>query len=383
MIRALVTDATYKNALGAIRCLGRHGAVVTAGAARRWGQGFLSAYTKSKLVYPPPANEEGFLSAILRTVEAEQIDVILPIGGETTRALSRHKERVERYAAVPVADWTAMEIASNKRRTMDMAAHLGVPIPKTYRAIDEVAEFPVVVKEVHGSGGVHYVNSEDQLRALPTDASVIQEYVPGEGFGFFALFVGGEEQAIFMHRRIREYPVTGGASTAAESFYDPVLRDLGLRLLRGLRWHGVAMVEFKRDRRDGEYKLMEINPKFWGSLDLAIACGVEFPWLAVEAAVGRDIEPVMTYPTGVRFRWVLDDFMRTLANPSSARAFMRDFSPSVRDDLVWSDPKPLIFQTMISVAVTVRRLAAGQLRRPHGEPGIRHVQGTRSAAAGS
>jgi predicted ATP-grasp superfamily ATP-dependent carboligase len=78
-----------------------------------------------------------------------------------------------------------------------------------------------------------------------------------------------------MHRRIREYPITGGASTAAESFYDPALRDLRLTLLRALNWHGVAMVEFKKDQRDGTHKL--INAKFWGSLDLAIAAGVDFP----------------------------------------------------------------------------------------------------------
>lgn len=67
-----------------------------------------------------------------------------------------------------------------------------------------------------------------------------------------------------MHKRMREYPITGGSSTAAESMYDPELRDLGLTLLKALDWHGVAMVEFKKDSRDGKYKLMEINPKFWG-----------------------------------------------------------------------------------------------------------------------
>ena len=173
-----------------------------------------------------------------------------------------------------------------------------------------------------------------------------------------------------MHRRLRENPITGGSSTAAESFYDDELRELGLRLLRALEWDGVAMVEFKRDQRDGLYKLMEINPKFWGSLDLALAAGIEFPWLAVETALGRDIGPVRSYPTGVRFRWVYEDLLRTIANPSSARAFLRDFSSDVHDDLVWNDPKPLVVQAAVTTVSAFHRLTTGRLRRPHGTPSV-------------
>ena len=85
------------------------------------------------------------------------------------------------------------------------------------------------------------------------------------------------------------------------------------------------MVEFKKDTRDGQFKLMEINPKFWGSLDLAIAAGVDFPYLAARMAAEGDIDPVEDYRVGVRFRWVFDDAMRTLAAPGDLGAFVRDF----------------------------------------------------------
>jgi predicted ATP-grasp superfamily ATP-dependent carboligase len=367
--RVLVTDASYKNALAAIRNLGRHDVEITGGAVRRIAPGLFSRYTSSRMVYPAPAREDEFVEAIIRTIEKDGVDVVLPVGGETTRVLSNHKSRVIQHAALPVADSSAMEIASDKAKTMELAARLGVPIPRTFASAAEVDRFPVVVKAAQGSGDVHYVNSADELRATDTGGALIQEYVPGEGFGFFALFVDGRERAIFMHRRLREYPVTGGASTAAESFYDPVLCELGLRLLRALDWHGVAMVEFKRDLHDGQYKLMEINPKFWGSLDLALAAGVEFPWLAVRAALGQEFEPVMTFPSGVRFRWVFDDLLHVLARPRSAGVFIRDFSPGVHDDLDWKDPGPLLVQGGVSTVSALRRVATGQLRRPHGAPG--------------
>lgn len=83
-----------------------------------------------------------------------------------------------------------------------------------------------------------------------------------------------------MHRRIREVP----PSSAAESTYNSELLKLGRKILELLNWHGVAMVEFRRDSATGEFKLIEINPKFWGTLDLAIAAEIDFPHLAVQMA---------------------------------------------------------------------------------------------------
>lgn len=87
-----------------------------------------------------------------------------------------------------------------------------------------------------------------------------------------------------MHKRIRELYTMGGPSTCAISVYDPKLLDYGLKILGALNWHGIAMVEFKKDSKDGTFKLMEINPKFWGSLDLAIASGIDFPYLLYKMA---------------------------------------------------------------------------------------------------
>ena len=95
---------------------------------------------------------------------------------------------------------------------------------------------------------------------------LIQEYIHGDGYGVEILCNHGEQRAIFMHRRLREYPVTGGASTLRESVYNEKVKNIALDLMRDLEWHSVAMVEFKLDEKDGMSKLMEINGRFWGSL---------------------------------------------------------------------------------------------------------------------
>src|SRR6202000_289676 len=97
--------------------------------------------------------------------------------------------------------------------------------------------------------------------------------------GFFGLGRRGRVVAYFMHRRLHEVPPSGGPSAMAMSWRDPRLMDLGERFFAATEWHGPAMVEFKRARRDGQYYLIEVNPKFWGSLDLSIASGVDFPLL--------------------------------------------------------------------------------------------------------
>jgi predicted ATP-grasp superfamily ATP-dependent carboligase len=119
------------------------------------------------------------------------------------------------------------------------------------------------------------------------------------------LFNKGETRAIFTHKRIREYPESGGPSTLRESVRYPEIEEHATRLLKKLNWHGVAMVEFRIDARNNEPKLMEINPRFWGSLQLAVYSGVDFPYLFYQMAMKGDVEPVMDYEIGKRVRWLL------------------------------------------------------------------------------
>jgi predicted ATP-grasp superfamily ATP-dependent carboligase len=368
-VNVLVTDAENRNALAAIRSLGRRGVRVLAGSDRRLARGFYSRYSAEKLRYPPPEDEDVFVEFVLSLSRAGSLDVVLPIGYAANRTLSRHLEQLTPHVAIPVAGWRAMEVASSKERTIPFANEAGIDVPRTYAEAREVESFPVVVKRSLGAGGVRYVNDRAELEEIDTTEAVVQEWIPGEGYGYFGLFERGRERAHFMHRRLREYPVTGGPSTAAESIYDRELAELGKGLLGALEWHGVAMVEFKKDARDGRYRLMEVNPKFWGSLDLSIVAGVDFPWLATQMALGRLKGPAPTYRTGVRFRWLFDDVMHVAARPASLGAFLRDFrDPDVHQDVCLRDPKPALFVGAKTAAMLFGRAGRRTLRYPHGVP---------------
>jgi predicted ATP-grasp superfamily ATP-dependent carboligase len=170
----------------------------------------------------------------------------------------------------------------------------------------------------------------------------VQECVAGVGVGFFALFDHGQPKRIFMHRRLRELPVAGGMSTAACAYYHETLKDYGLRILSALKWHGVAMVEFKYQEESDRLVLMEINPKFWGSVELALEAGVEFAADLVRVFRGEPLAYSQCYDRQLHFYWPLDgDLVHLLRTwqPGKVREY---FAPHARTNLGYSHTADLL-----------------------------------------
>ncbi|MEK7499553.1 MAG: ATP-grasp domain-containing protein, partial [Patescibacteria group bacterium] len=143
---------------------------------------------------------------------------------------------------------------------------------------------------------------------LKSQPFMLQEFVPGSGAGIFALYNQGQAIAFFAHQRIREKPPEGGISVFSRSVVVPIELERSARaLLDDVQWHGVAMVEF-RQTPTGEYYLMEVNTRFWGSLQLAIDSGVDFPALLLAACEGQDLPARIPYREGQQLRWLLGDF---------------------------------------------------------------------------
>lgn len=369
-IKVLITDAGYKHTLGAVRSLGKAGFFIIAMSPNKMAQSFFSRYCNEKLICPNPRDEEQFIEFLIGYLKRNTVDVLLPIGYITTVTISRHKKELLPYVKIPVAEYEIMQIASNKEKTMQLAEKLNISIPIEYNSIRKIEKFPIVAKGIFESGHIHYINSTEDLQQIDFEDYILQEYIPGEGYGFYALFNHGIVRAYFMHKRVREYPITGGASTCAVSFYDENLKQAGLRLLESLHWHGVAMVEFKKDARDGKFKLMEINPKFWGSLDLSIASGMNFPVLIVKMALQGDIEPAFHYNDHIRFRWPFpDDILHFFANPKSIfEIIMESFHKNTKSNIWLKDFLPTIIQIWEAGWGLSSRIVRGNLRYPHGKP---------------
>jgi predicted ATP-grasp superfamily ATP-dependent carboligase len=198
---------------------------------------------------------------------------------------------------------------------------------------------------------------------------VIQELIPpgGDTYGFEGLFnKNSEPRAVFVHKRLREFPITGGPSTLRVGVDNEEVKELGIRLLQALQWYGLAMVEFKVDPRDNRPKLMEINGRFWGSLPVSIASGVDFPYLLCKLATEGDIKPDLDYKKGVKARLLFyEDFKHLFAvlkgqstrwgyrSPGrlkTLREFIKIYEKDVTYDyLSFDDPVPGILRILSPV----------------------------------
>lgn len=319
----LVTDAQLRHSLAIIRSLGKRGLPVVAGDCERVSTGFFSKYVKSRVVYPDPEeNEEAFLDFIFQLVRKEKIEMIIPVSDKVLIPLSRRKAELEKYTILPTADYETVIKARDKERTLRIAQEIGFPMPKTYfvseeRELEQIREYPVILKPRFGSGsrGIVLCKNFPELKESFQKQSreygplLAQEFIAqGQDVGYYSLFDKNSRPVVWtIQRRIRSYPISGGPSTFRETVDHPEVRELGERILTHLNWQGVAMVEFKIDQRDGRPKLMEINPRFWGSLALSVEAGIDFPYLLYLLYSGKEIPAsVQTqYRVGVKSRWLL------------------------------------------------------------------------------
>jgi hypothetical protein len=173
-----------------------------------------------------------------------------------------------------------------------------------------------------------------------------QEYVAGPGWGFSALYWQGRRVRGLVHQRIREWPPSGGTSACAESVPDAeAIARAGTTLLDALAWHGVAMVEFKGEAEPGQFALIEINAKFWGSHDVVLAAGVDIPGNLVALLEGSAVAPQGPYRR-VRFAWPFGgDLWHGLFHPQSLPRVLWDaVSPGVARSFRWDDPLPSLYE---------------------------------------
>jgi predicted ATP-grasp superfamily ATP-dependent carboligase len=337
----LITDGYWRKTLAAVRALGRSGERVVVGEKTHFSPALFSKYARP-VVYPSPTTRPADFARWLREAPARLgCDVLLPMEEDTLLfALAR---RASISARLPFAAHELVYRAGDKSWTLARAAECGVPAPRTWAdpaAVD--APGPFVVKPVRGSGsrGLAYCDRAGLAESW-RPGCLIQERAAGEGWGVSCLMsAGGEVLALFTHRRLREYPPTGGPSTLRESARDRDLEEAAVKLLRHIGWSGVAMVEFKKGP-DG-WRLMEINPRFWGSLALADDAGVNFPLLLVKWARGEKVAPVLDWNVGVRTRvFFPGEVMHFLANPDRSKMDPGLFDFSANDDyLRGEDPKP-------------------------------------------
>jgi predicted ATP-grasp superfamily ATP-dependent carboligase len=326
----LVLDAAQRSALAVTRSLGRLDEVVITTAERTSDNlAGASRYSSAQLVYPcPETTPQAFIAWMAETLRSHHFDWVFPTTEVTSQLLlSAHQEIPG--LRLPFAPLQTVMALADKGALTARAQDLNVPVPRSRLyanrgalVMDELT-FPLVIKPCLSkiclqtnwlATSVFVAQNQLELEQglakrpyLNEQPFMVQEFIPGAGAGVFALYNQGQAVAFFAHQRLREKPPEGGVSVLSQSAkVTPELERYARTLLDDVAWHGVAMVEFRKTP-GGEYYLMEVNTRFWGSLQLAIDAGVDFPALLLNACEGRPLPDQVTYRVGQRLRWLLGD----------------------------------------------------------------------------
>jgi predicted ATP-grasp superfamily ATP-dependent carboligase len=333
-IPAAVVDVGWVNGLAAIRSLGRAGVRVLAVDHRPSALGFRSKYGESVLSPDPFTDEHRFVNVLRALGEV----VVFPTHDDSLNAIARYADDLD--VLTPFSDWSLLERVQSKRAQLEQAAAAGVDIPTP-----DPGRFPVIVKP---DRSVEFkrrykrqafrcetrAELDDALAKTEEFGPIVQELVPGGDDTLYTvgsyLDADGRALGVFCGRKLRQTPRGIGTCRVGEALWVPEVVDAALTLLRAFGYRGLSQVEFKRDPRDGRYKLMEINARLWQWHGLATACGVDLPLIAYRDLTGEAVPDV--HMDGHGKRWAI-----TLM-PGETPAPQRP--PYVEAVFALDDPKP-------------------------------------------
>jgi D-aspartate ligase len=389
---AVVFQVSHACGLGIVRDLVPHGVPVLALDPHPGAIGLRSRYAVGHVCPDPLADEEAFVAWLERFgATLPQRAVVFPSHDEFIWPLSRHAERLEPWFIVPFARWNVMSKLHDKRAQMEAASRAGVDTPKTV-FVDSVADleegveeigFPCIFKPVESLAfkmrfrrHVLEIGSADELREIYAKVDdcgtlMLQDIVPGGDEELYTLgsYLDAQSRplAVFTGHKLRQHPPRFGHASMAVSKWVPELAEAGLRLLGELGYHGVSQVEFKRDPRDGRYRLMEVNARHWMWHSLGAACGVNLSLAAYRDAIG---EPYLSARQVDGLKWVVsltdarDAFSRWRKGDEKPLPWLRSYR-GVRVDGLYSFRDP--FPGALLTARQLRTIVTGSGKPTEGE----------------
>lgn len=331
----LVLDGQTNQALACVRSLGSAGYRVLVASHYAWPLAAWSRYCRGSFHLAGQTRQA--FRELRDWAKDAQVKLVLPLTERACLLCNAEREQWEAAGIrIGCGPTEMLENAFDKGKTLQLAEACGVRIPLTYFSqslweCHDAAEqtgFPCVIKprqsnawngeEFWPDRGCAYANSHAELKEMAESRRqgerwpMIQAYVAGQGKGAFALCDHGRVVAWFAHERLRDTNPTGSGSCLRRAVQlDERLRQPAEKLLAAMQWHGPAMVEFRDDGVNAPC-LMEVNGRFWTSLQLAIDAGVDFPRLWVNILKGDAVAPLTTYKEDVTLRWLWGDVKRLL-----------------------------------------------------------------------
>ena len=347
-----------------------------------------SRYVQRSFPWPGADHPDG-VSSILDLAKQYGLQgwVLIATGDQDMHLIAKNHALFAKTFRVATPDWDTIQWAYDKRLTYSRAASLGIDFPKSFdlHGLADVerlnCRFPVILKPAFREGADEFTlakawkaENRDQLLSLykrasalvGNDAIIVQEWIPGTGeaqFSYAALCDNGASIVSLVARRRRQHPIDfGRSSTYVESIEESQVEELACRFLKSINYTGAIEIEFKYDRRDGQYKLLDVNGRFWTWNGLGPLAGVDFPYLAFQQALGQPVSPCRGRP-GVAWMHASRDMVAAYQEIMSGSLTVGDYLASFRKPLTFAsfaldDPMPAIVELPVAIW---NRFAGSQL----------------------
>jgi D-aspartate ligase len=381
---AVVLGGDYQG-LGIVRSLGRQGIPICV-IDDEYSISRFSRYTQFAIRVADLRNEAATIQSLIDIGNGLNLKgwVLFPTREELVAALSRHRCELLKLFRVPTAPWSTVQWMWDKRNTYQLADELKIPIPETWvpKTPEDVEKIttalPLALKPAIKEHFFYATkvkawraDTKDELGELLGRANsiagpgeiLVQDLIPGDGkhqLGYCAFFKDGRAVGSMVTRRRRQHPHEfGRASTFVETIDMPIVESLSERFLRKINYYGLVEVEFKLDPRDGQLKLLDVNPRTWGYHSLGRPAGVDFPYMLYSDQIGMPVED-RRGKAGVTWIRMLTDLPTGVIDVFAGRLSFREFIKSLwifNTEAVfsWEDPLPGLVECALLPYLFVRR----------------------------
>jgi predicted ATP-grasp superfamily ATP-dependent carboligase len=364
MVKIFVLDGRSLASLAIVRSLGKKGFEIQCGEEFGLNLTRFSKYVKKSWIYPSPdSNPDAFIEEIKKITLREKFDMIIPVRDDTTLLIAKYAQDLSHITNLYIAEYDAIKLLQDKAETIKIAHQCGVPHPRTWfpeeTDLQEIlahlrTPFLIRARISSGSRGIAFVREGqdflEQYESVKRDFGepMIQEYVQKKSYCTACVLLdqNSDEVASFAYERVKEYPLSGGPTVVGISCKNDEVIRYAISLLKRIGWRGVAEVEFIIDQQ-GIPKLLEVNPRFWMPLNLAIQSGVDFPYLLYQLAMKNPVRKPETYTIPMKYRWVIpNEILWALSSPQKKQAFKELLTFNEKNvcfgELSWKDPLPVL-----------------------------------------
>ncbi|WP_254524889.1 ATP-grasp domain-containing protein [Natrinema caseinilyticum] len=378
--KSVVVPAVAPSSAACIRSLGSRGIRTIAVSETEAAPEFHSRHCDETLVVPDPETDFlGYKDALLGLAKRPSVQTITPLREEDVWALAKYRSEFATHITPLWPTVESLRTVYDRVELMNAASEAGVAVPET-STFDEVDDwgheqiakprYAILTDEYVASmsstevvhpGSVSFLQpghrpDREELVSEMGHVPIVQEYVPGPEYALWALYDRGDVVATCQKHQLRGYSYAGNTSVARQTTSIPDLETAGRRLLEALDWHGPVSVQFVRNEATGEFTLLEINPRFWVSLECPLQAGVDFAYYYWCLACDLPVRAESDYEPGVATHLLRGELLHILSilreenplvEPPSLPGTVWDVASSIRrqphfDYLSVTDPGPFV-----------------------------------------